>query len=111
MSRRCRSHGEGTGSGNLESGLHEVSSRLSRANCTPLPTPSIDTGMGLERACGGRAGKDDELDSGSLRPIIPGHRRRAVEPMGLSKTTEPCCHCDHLRAVTFLIADGDLAVE
>jgi alanyl-tRNA synthetase len=76
----------------------------------PLPKPSIDTGMGLERLCAVIQGVTTNFDTDLLRPIIA-----HTEGMcGLAYGKDPALDvafkviADHSRAVTFLITDGVL---
>lgn len=75
---------------------------------TPLPRPSIDTGMGLERISAVMQGHDSNYDSDLFQPMI----RRAQEMLGHSDTelkqkiVSYRVIADHGRAVTFLIGDG-----
>jgi alanyl-tRNA synthetase len=77
---------------------------------TPLPKPSVDTGMGLERlvmiAQGGRTMYDTDL----YQPII----QKAASLAGVQYDRDPQTDkalrviADHLRGATFLVADGVL---
>jgi len=75
---------------------------------TPLPRPSIDTGMGLERTACVLQGKLSNYDTDLLRPIID----RAAELFGVTsgdnERTDVALriNADHVRATTFLIHDG-----
>ncbi len=75
---------------------------------TPLPRPSIDTGMGLERVACVLQGKLSNYDTDLLRPIID----RAAEMFGVAYGDDPRTdvalriNADHSRATTFLIHDG-----
>jgi alanyl-tRNA synthetase len=75
---------------------------------TPLPKPSIDTGMGLERISAVVQGKLSNYDSDLFTPILA----RAGELAGCSYGQDPTSDislrviADHARACTFLIADG-----
>jgi alanyl-tRNA synthetase len=75
---------------------------------TPLPRPSIDTGMGLERIAAVVQGKLSNWDTDLMAPIIAEvatlSRRRygAAEPDDVSMRVI----ADHARTTTFLIADG-----
>lgn len=76
---------------------------------TPLPRPSIDTGMGLERVASILQGVDSNYDTDIMRDIIHG-----VEELSGHKYYDD--HrgfplrviADHARACSFLIADGVL---
>ncbi|MGK2286224.1 alanine--tRNA ligase [Pedomonas sp. V897] len=73
-----------------------------------LPHPSIDTGMGLERIAAVLQGKHDNYDTDTLRALI----LASAEATGTNPDAEGrVSHrviADHLRAVSFLIADGVL---
>ncbi|MDJ0841072.1 MAG: alanine--tRNA ligase [Acidobacteriota bacterium] len=74
----------------------------------PLPNPSIDTGMGLERVCSAIQGKTNNYDTDLFQDIIqPLAADLGVTPGADSETdTALRVIADHLRAMTFLIADG-----
>jgi alanyl-tRNA synthetase len=75
---------------------------------TPLPRPSIDTGLGLERIAAILQGKESNFDSDLVAPLIAGvaglagkaYRARADDDVSMRVIA------DHARATTFLIADG-----
>src|SRR5438445_389632 len=75
---------------------------------TPLPRPSIDTGMGLERAAAVVQGKESNYDTDLFAPLITQvsalarRRYRAIEADDVSMRVI----ADHARTTTFLIADG-----
>jgi alanyl-tRNA synthetase len=76
----------------------------------PLPKPSIDTGMGLERLAAVVQGKTSNYESDLFLPII-----RAIEDFsgrryGTSGQDDLAFRVitDHLRAITFMVADGIL---
>jgi alanyl-tRNA synthetase len=76
----------------------------------PLPAPSIDTGMGLERITAVIQGKLSNYDTDLFTPILDAIGRRTGRPYGAS-LDEPAdvsmrVIADHLRAMTFLVADG-----
>ena len=76
----------------------------------PLPAPSIDTGMGLERITAVIQGKLSNYDTDLFTPILEAIGQRAGRRYG-SSIDEPAdvsmrVIADHLRAMTFLIADG-----
>src|SRR5690349_17716326 len=80
----------------------------------PLPRPSIDTGMGLERVAAVLPSVHSKLDNGLLVPAM----ERAGEGVGLDLQRRKALEggrggaaslrviADHIRATTFLIADG-----
>jgi alanyl-tRNA synthetase len=74
----------------------------------PLPRPSIDTGLGLERFAAILQGKHDNYDTDTLRAIIlASAEATGREPDGPFKASHRVV-ADHLRASAFLIADGVL---
>jgi alanyl-tRNA synthetase len=84
--------------------------QLAPGNRRPLPKPSVDTGMGLERLCAVLQGVRSNYETDLVRPLID----RAAALSG--KTFVPTDYegasvslraiADHARAATFLIADG-----
>ncbi len=76
----------------------------------PLPKPSIDTGMGLERLCAVIQGVKSNFDCDLLRPVIAGVEALAGQSYGASETQNVPFRviADHSRAAAFLIADGVL---
>ena len=74
----------------------------------PLPAPSVDTGMGLERIGALLQGKHDNYDTDLMRALIEASAGLTDgEPDGAGKTHHRVI-ADHLRATSFLIADGVL---
>jgi alanyl-tRNA synthetase len=75
---------------------------------TPLPRPSIDTGMGLERIAAVMQGKQSNFDTDLLRPLIDRAAELAGKPYGRDVEHDVSLRviADHARAATFLIADG-----
>ena len=77
---------------------------------TPLPKPSIDTGMGLERIAAVLQGKLTNYETDLLLPVI----HRAGELCGVEYGSDPKSdtalriNADHARATAFLINDGVL---
>jgi alanyl-tRNA synthetase len=75
---------------------------------TPLPRPSIDTGMGLERFAAILQGKHDNYDTDTLRALIlASAEATGQDPDGPFKTSHRVV-ADHLRSSAFLMADGVL---
>jgi alanyl-tRNA synthetase len=70
----------------------------------PLPKPSVDTGMGLERVAAVMQGVDSNYDIDLFRALI----RAAAEVTGTRELESPSLRviADHIRACTFLILDG-----
>jgi alanyl-tRNA synthetase len=74
----------------------------------PLPRPSIDTGMGLERIAAVLQGKHDNYDIDLFRTLIMASAEASgVAPDGPHAVSHRVI-ADHLRAASFLIADGVL---
>ena len=74
----------------------------------PLPRPSIDTGMGLERLAAILQGKHDNYDIDILRSLIlASAEATGQDPDGPHKVSHRVI-ADHLRSSAFLIADGVL---
>ena len=86
--------------------------RDAEGNLTPLPKPSIDTGMGLERVAAVLQGKLSNFETDLIRPIID----KAAESLGkgIAYGADPKIDttlriiADHSRAATFLVHDGIL---
>jgi len=73
-----------------------------------LPKPSIDTGMGLERFAAIMQGVHDNYDTDTLRALIwASAEATSQDPDGPHKSSHRVV-ADHLRATSFLIADGVL---
>ena len=77
---------------------------------TPLPKPSIDTGMGLERLAAVVQGVKSNYDSDLFRGIIAEIGRLSGVAYGRSPLQDAATRviADHARATAFLIADGIL---
>jgi len=75
---------------------------------TPLPKPSIDTGMGLERVAAVLQGKQSNYDTDLLRPLITRVEALAGKSYGRDEEADVSMRviADHARAATFLITDG-----
>jgi len=73
-----------------------------------LPHPSIDTGMGLERLAAVLQGKHNNYDIDLMRYLIEASAQESgVEPDGDHQASHRVI-ADHVRASSFLIADGVL---
>ena len=74
----------------------------------PLPRPSIDTGMGLERIAAILQGKHDNYDIDIFRALIlASAEATGQDPDGPFRVSHRVV-ADHLRSTAFLIADGVL---
>ncbi len=73
-----------------------------------LPKPSIDTGAGLERVAAVLQGVDSNYDTDLFRPLLGAAADLAGTRYGADPERDVSFRviADHLRAVTFLLADG-----
>ena len=74
----------------------------------PLPKPSIDTGMGLERVIAIKEGVLNNFDSSNFKPIIQAlenitNKQATKENIGSYRVI-----ADHLRATSFMLSQGIL---
>ena len=76
----------------------------------PLPKPSIDTGMGLERLAAVAQGVYSNYDSDLFTPLLAAIGKRAGTEFGTSAQSDRSMQvvADHLRAITFMMTDGIL---
>jgi alanyl-tRNA synthetase len=74
----------------------------------PLPRPSIDTGMGLERFAAILQGKHDNYDTDTFRALILASADATRQDADGPFKTSHRVVADHLRSTAFLIADGVL---
>ncbi|MDD2853316.1 MAG: alanine--tRNA ligase [Desulfuromonadaceae bacterium] len=84
--------------------------RSSDGTMTPLPKPSVDTGMGLERVSAVMQGVSSNYDIDILQNIIRHIERLSGKRYGADEKDSVSMRviADHARAVTFLICDGAL---
>jgi len=82
--------------------------RDSSGNMTPLPNPSIDTGMGLERITAVLQGVKSNYETDLLRGVIANVEEISGKTYGQDEDADVSMRviADHARAVTFLISDG-----
>lgn len=73
----------------------------------PLPNPSVDTGMGLERIASVMQGVHDNYDTDLFKILIHA-AQKAVSASTLQPSASLKVIADHIRAAAFLIADGVL---
>ncbi len=78
--------------------------RSADGTMTPLPKPSVDTGMGLERTAAVMQGVHSNYDIDLFRNLI----RAAAKATHATDLSSPSLRviADHIRACSFLIADG-----
>src|SRR5919112_2415710 len=82
--------------------------QIEPGNRMPLPKPSIDTGMGLERMAAILQGVHSNYDTDLFRTLIEAvAHATGVAPEGERKASHRVI-ADHLRASSFLVADGVL---
>jgi alanyl-tRNA synthetase len=75
----------------------------------PLPAPSIDTGMGLERIAAIMQGTLSNYDTDLFQPLLGAIAQMTGRPYGGTMDAADIAVrviADHARAMTFLIADG-----
>ncbi|MCZ2078239.1 MAG: alanine--tRNA ligase [Bryobacterales bacterium] len=84
--------------------------RATDGTLTPLPRPSIDTGMGLERIAAVLQGKLSNYDTDLIHPIVLRAAELFHATFGEDARTDTSLRiaADHSRATTFLIHDGVL---
>ena len=78
--------------------------RDERGKLHPLPQPSVDTGMGLERAAALLQGVRNNYDTDLFRPLV-----EAVQSLaggGADNLVSRRVIADHIRSSAFLVADG-----
>ncbi len=80
--------------------------RSADGTLTPLPKPSVDTGMGLERIAAVVQGVHSNYDTDLFRPLV----EAAAHLAGLKDIDSSSLRvlADHIRSCSFLIADGVL---
>lgn len=78
--------------------------RASDGMLTPLPKPSVDTGMGLERISAVLQGVHNNYDTDLFQPLI----KAAAKLAGLKDFNDFSLRviADHIRSCSFLIVDG-----
>ncbi|KAJ2272963.1 hypothetical protein EV176_003480 [Coemansia sp. RSA 451] len=85
--------------------------RSSDGTLTPLSTPCVDTGMGLERIASIVQGKTNNFDTDEFQIIIRGvdqlQRSHAIRPLDAQvEVAYKRIVADHLRASAFLVSEG-----
>ncbi len=82
--------------------------RDSTGKMTPLPKPSIDTGMGLERITAVMQGKLTNYETDLIRPIVDKAGELLGKTYGEDVRTDTVLriNADHARSTAFLINDG-----
>jgi alanyl-tRNA synthetase len=84
--------------------------RLASGQLVPLPAKHVDTGMGFERLCMVLQAKQSNYDTDVFQPIIQCISSIAGVPYGKDLKSDIAMRviADHLRAISFAIADGQL---
>ena len=84
--------------------------RLASGTLEPLPDKHVDTGMGFERLCMAIQGKTSNYDTDVFRPLMDFIALHAKVQYGTNTKTDIAIRviADHVRAVSFAIADGQL---
>ncbi|MGE0116988.1 MAG: alanine--tRNA ligase [Dongiaceae bacterium] len=82
--------------------------QVTKEQRVPLPRPSIDTGMGLERLAAVLQGKHDNYDIDLMRALIEASAEASHTHADGPHAVSHRVIADHLRATSFLIADGVL---
>ncbi len=82
--------------------------RAADGKLTPLPKPSIDTGMGLERVIAIKEGVFNNFDSSNFQPIIKKLESLAGKEADKETVGSFRVIADHLRANSFMLSQGIL---
>ena len=84
--------------------------RMADGHLVELPAKHVDTGMGFERLVRVLQGKTSNYDTDVFQPIIQAIAKMSGIAYGKSEKTDVAMRviADHLRAVSFAIADGQL---
>ena len=84
--------------------------RRANGSLEPLPAQHVDTGMGFERLCMALQGKQSNYDTDIFQPTIREIEKMSGKKYGEQENTDIAMRviADHLRAISFSIADGQL---
>jgi len=84
--------------------------RMADGSLQPLPAKHVDTGMGFERLCMALQGKTSNYDTDVFQPMIQFISGKSGVQYGASEKTDIAMRvmADHIRAIAFAIADGQL---
>jgi len=84
--------------------------RLTSGQLVQLPAKHVDTGMGFERLCMVLQNKKSNYDTDVFQPLIQEIAQLSGRPYGVDNKQDIAMRviADHLRAVSFAIADGQL---
>jgi alanyl-tRNA synthetase len=84
--------------------------RLANSSLVPLPAKHVDTGMGFERLCMAIQGVTSNYDTDVFQPLIRTIGQMGGKTYGQDNRTDIAMRviADHIRAISFTIADGQL---
>nr|MCR5014189.1 alanine--tRNA ligase [Bacteroidales bacterium] len=84
--------------------------RMANGQLVELPAKHVDTGMGFERLVRVLQGKSSNYDTDVFQPLIQEIAKKSGVAYGKAEKTDIAMRviADHLRAVSFAIADGQL---
>ncbi|WP_192820914.1 alanine--tRNA ligase [Rufibacter sp. LB8] len=84
--------------------------RLADSSLVKLPAQHVDTGMGFERLCMAIQGKQSNYDTDVFQPMIQFIAKEAGVVYGENEKVDIAIRviADHIRAISFTIADGQL---
>ena len=84
--------------------------RMADGSLVPLPSKHVDTGMGFERLCMAIQGKQSNYDTDVFQGTIQILAEKFGQKYGESKWPDIAMRviADHIRAIAFCIADGQL---
>jgi len=84
--------------------------RKANGSLEPLPAKNVDTGMGFERLCMIMQGKKSNYDTDVFQPTIARIAAMSGKAYGVDAQCDVAMRviADHLRAIAFSIADGQL---
>jgi alanyl-tRNA synthetase len=82
--------------------------QVSKKNRIELPKPSVDTGMGLERVAALLQGTHDNYETDHFKKLIQSISNAVSKKVDSSNLSSFRVIADHLRASSFLIAEGVL---
>ncbi|RZK82344.1 MAG: alanine--tRNA ligase [Pedobacter sp.] len=84
--------------------------RLKDGSLQPLPSKHVDTGMGFERLVRVLQGKSSNYDTDVFQPLIQYIAKHSGIDYGIDEKTDIAMRvmADHVRAISFVIADGQL---
>jgi alanyl-tRNA synthetase len=84
--------------------------RQANGSLVPLPAKHVDTGMGFERLCMVLQEKQSNYDTDVFTPLLAEIAKITGIAYGNNKKSDVAMRviADHLRAITFAIADGQL---